>query len=140
MLDAELTSPSRAPRKSTRRLNAEALAVANKDLFKLLATLRAASATSLLALHFSQPPHYASERSTYRRLASLVDAGLLFKQPLPDSRTLYGLGSTALALVPELGARVTDACRKPVPDAEAGYCWLRPAMWAAMKRLGFTVG
>ena len=140
MLDPELTSAEASPPLVPRE-TVEALAIEERELFRLLAVVRAASAASLHTLYFSQPPRgVRSLREAQRRLSVLVDSGLVIKQRVACARALYHLGSAAITLVPEVAARVTDHFRKPLPEEEAGYAWLRTTMWSVLRKRGFAVG
>ncbi|MBI1944661.1 MAG: hypothetical protein HYS27_03135 [Deltaproteobacteria bacterium] len=106
----------------------------------MLATLRAASADSLHALHFTRAPLAVTRRQAYRTLASLEAAGYLARRALGARRVIYRLTARAFEAHESLRRRASDVARRDPPAALAHYLWLRAALWAALAREGYRVG
>ena len=140
MYSPELT-PRTARRERKKTARHDFLTSAHEELFVLLTTLRGAGAEALHALHFAEHPHGGSSmRATYRWLSALEDAGLLERQFIHASRSLFRMTHRALASSPRITRRATDTFRRPMPPSVAGYAWLRAALWAEMKNRGYRVG
>jgi hypothetical protein len=139
MLAPELT-PRTARRERRREKRQLLLPSEHEELFLLLAVLRAASAEALHALHFVEHSGATSIRSTYRALTALERAGFLERQMIPGSRAVYRMTARAYASSPRVRRRATETVRRPLSEAIAGYCWLRAATWAELKKRGYCVG
>ena len=140
MLPPDLT-PRTARRRRREAQREEYLAVAHEELFVLLTTLRAAGADALHTLHFAEHPDGgASQRSTYRWLAALEAAELLERQIVHGNRGVYRMTHRAFTSSPRVMRRASEAIRRPLSPAIAGYAWMRASMWAELRNRGYRVG
>ena len=140
MLAPELT-PRTARRRRRKVQREEYLAVAHEELFVLLTTLRAAGAEALHTLYFAEHPDGgASLRATYRWLSALEAADLLERQVIHGKRAVYRMTNRAYTSSARVLRRATEAFRRPMSPAIAGYTWMRAAIWAEMKNRGYRVG
>src|SRR5262249_14476338 len=104
-------------------------------------TLRGAGSEALHALHFAEHPNGGSSmRATYRWINALEDAGLLEKQIIHGSRSVYRLTHRSLTSSPRVARRAIEAFRRPMSTSIANYTWLRAALWAELKNRGYRVG
>lgn len=120
--------------------DARELVRAHEPLLLLLATLRAAGVQSLRTLYFSKLPGAPGRTEAHGALASLVAHGVLARQEMLLARSIYRLGARALKYSPRVRSRVSDVVRRPLPETQAAYCWLRAAVWAELARRGYHVG
>ncbi len=104
------------------------------ELFGLLAQLRGANANSLHALHFKRRD--VPYRTMMRRLAVLVEQRQLARTRLRGARSIYHLTASSLAAI---GSPV-ETLRRPPPERQAAYCWLRSCLWAAFTNDRYSVG
>ena len=139
MLDAELT-PRSARKEESKRSRAAALARQYEGLFLLLTILRAVSAQSLHELYFRRRPAPTTMRQTTRIIGALVEYGLLERQALTGSRSVYRLTSRSYSSSPRVRRRATETIRSPLADHIGSYCWLRASIWAELTAAGYFVG